>query len=207
MTCMDDGCVLWSRYFHCLRHFIRLKSDHSLPLSIITLMMFAKVETLQVDLGGSVGVYVPWGIKRDVAWCKRLQYIVHMVRCVMCKVRRLCDLKRGCEKQVWGPLLHRIVVRSYWLDSAWSGSPTYLLKVRRGPCLDSAWLTNIMSKGRRQTKRFFKTWWGGVKVLIFCEISQAFFLLETSKNAMEHMINEGGGDLSDHFLMLWLQKY
>ena len=53
--------------FHCVRHFIRPKSDHSLPLSIISLMMFAKVVSLEVDIGGSVGVYVPWATKRDVA--------------------------------------------------------------------------------------------------------------------------------------------
>ena len=38
--------------------------SHSLPLSIITLMRFAKVVSLEVDIGGSVGVKVPGDQKR-----------------------------------------------------------------------------------------------------------------------------------------------
>ena len=60
-------CIIIYIYIHFVRIFLDPSHSHSLPLSIITLMRFAKVVSLEVDIGGSVGVKVPLATKRYVA--------------------------------------------------------------------------------------------------------------------------------------------
>ena len=80
----------------------------------------------------------------------------------------------------------------------------------------SHWIRNAVNQIREALKKIgkfqenFLNKKGGPGFLNFMCFLVTIFVLKTSKNAMQQMIlsfKMKGDDISDHFLMLWFQKY